>query len=363
MTSMSPAAEVVQRRHRAVIGVDTHKYIHVAVALDEFGGVIDAQRFAADRAGYTQLIDWALGLGRKLTFGIEGTGSYGAGLTAAVRRRDIGVIEVLRTDRRDRRLRGKNDTLDAENAARAVLGGQATAVPKSNDGVVEMLRQIKVAKDIAVKARTAAMISLKAVVVNAPPELRETLQPLSKMALLDRCAGLRPGPVTTVAAATKHTLRAIARRWQQLNEEIKAHEVLLAELTGQLVPQLVAAFGIGADTAAELLIVAGDNIDRVRSEAAWARLCGVAPVPASSGLTTRHRLNRGGHRQANAALYRAVIVRMQHHEPTRAYVTRRTREGKTKAEIIRCLKRLLARETWALLRPLRTPSRTAPTPA
>ena len=363
MTSMSPVPGVVQRRHRAVIGVDTHKYVHVAVALDEFGGIIDAQRFAADRAGYTQLIDWAVGLGRKLTFGIEGTGSYGAGLTAAVRRRDIGVIEVLRTDRRDRRLRGKNDTLDAENAARAVLGGQATAVPKSNDGVVEMLRQIKVAKDIAVKARTAAMISLKAVVVNALPELRETLQPLSKMALIDRCAGLRPGPVTTVAAATKHTLRSIARRWQQLHEEIKAHEVLLTELTGQLVPQLVAAFGIGADTAAELLIVAGDNIDRVRSEAAWARLCGVAPVPASSGLTTRHRLNRGGHRQANAALSRAVIVRMQHHEPTRTYVTRRTREGKTKAEIIRCLKRLLARETWALLRPLRTPSRTAPTPA
>jgi transposase len=354
VTSMSPVPEVVQRRHRAVIGVDTHKYVHVAVALDEFGGIIDAQRFAADRAGYTQLIDWAVGLGRKLTFGIEGTGSYGAGLTAAVRRRDIGVIEVLRTDRRDRRLRGKNDTIDAENAARAVLGGHATAVPKANDGVVEMLRQIKVAKDIAVKARTAAMISLKAVLVNAPPELRETLQPLSRMALIDRCAGLRPGPVTTVPAATKHALRSIARRWQQLNEEIKTHQALLTDLTGQLVPQLVTAFGVGPDTAAELLIVAGDNIDRVRSEPAWARLCGVAPVPASSGLTTRHRLNRGGHRQANAALYRAVIVRMQHHEPTKAYVTRRTLEGKTKAEIIRCLKRHLAREAWALLRPLRT---------
>jgi transposase len=223
-----------------------------------------------------------------------------------------------------------------------------------------MLRQIKVAKDIAVKARTAAMISLKAVIVNAPPELRETLQPLSKMALIDRCAGLRPGPVTNVAAATKHTLRSIARRWQQLHEEIKTHEALLTELTGQLAPQLVAAFGIGADTAAELLIVAGDNIDRVRSEAAWARLCGVAPLPASSGLTKRHRLNRGGHRQANAALYRAVIVRMQHHDPTRTYVARRILEGKSKSEIIRCLKRLLARETWALLRPLRSAPGTAP---
>src|SRR4051794_4711165 len=201
---MIPVPEVVQRRHRVVIGVDTHKYVHVAVALDEFGGVIQAQRFAADRAGYAQLIDWAAGLGRRLTFAIEGTGSYGAGLTSAIRRRDIGVIEVMRTDRRDRRLRGKSDTLDAENAARSVLAGNSTAVPKAADGVVEMIRQIKVAKDVAVKARTSAMITLKSVLVNAPTELREALQLLTKMALIERCAGLRPGPVTTVSAATKH---------------------------------------------------------------------------------------------------------------------------------------------------------------
>jgi transposase len=351
------------RRRRVVIGVDTHKHVHVAVALDDIGGRLDTRSFPADRGGYNQLLDWAGSFGaRKLVFAVEGTGSYGAGLTSAIRRRGLGVIEVLRTDRRDRRLRGKSDTLDAENAARSALNGTSTAVPKTNDGVVEMIRQIKVAKDVAVKARTAAMISLKAVLVTADPELREQLQPLTKMALINRCAGLRPGPVVSVTAATKHTLRAIARRWQQLNDEIKAHEALLAELTGQLVPQLVDAFGVGADIAAEMLIVAGDNINRVRSEPAWARLCGVAPIPASSGMTHRHRLNRGGHRQANAALYRAVIVRMQHHEPTRAYVTRRTAEGRTKAEIIRCLKRLLAREIWALLRPLRLdPATVAPT--
>jgi hypothetical protein len=344
------------RLRRVVIGVNTHKYVHVAVALDDVGGRIDARSFPADRAGYEQLLDWACGLGaRKLTFAIEGTGSYGAGLTSAVRRRDIGVIEVLRTDRRDRRLRGKSDTIDAENAARAVLAGNATSVPKTSDGVVEMIRQIKVAKDVAVKARTSAMITLKSVIVTAAPELREQLQPLSKMALINRCASLRPGSgITSITAATKHTLRSIARRWQHLHEEIKAHEELLTKLTSQLAPQLVAAFGLGADTAAEMLIVAGDNIDRVRSEPAWARLCGVAPIPASSGLTNRHRLNRGGHRQANAALYRSVIVRMQHHEPTRTYLARRTAEGKTKAEIILCLKRLLAREIWALLRPLRS---------
>lgn len=252
-----------------------------------------------------------------MTFGIEGTGSYGAGLTSAVRRRDIGTVEVVRTDRRDRRLRGKSDTIDAGNAARTVVAGQASAVPKTHDGLVEMIRQVKVAKDVAVKARTAAMISLKQIIVNAPPELREDLQPLTKMALIAKCAGLRPGPVTTIMALTKHTLRAIARRRQQLNTEILEHERVLAHLTAQAAPQLSEAFAVGPDTAAEILIVTGDNPDRVRSEAAFAKLCGVAPIPASSGMTTRHRLNRGGHRQANAALYRVVIVRMQHHDRPR----------------------------------------------
>jgi transposase len=359
MTSM----QQVPPHRRVIIGVDTHKHVHVAVAIDDLGAMLDSRSFPADSGGYSQLLDWAAGLGGKLTFAIEGTGSYGAGLTSAVRRRDVGVIEVMRTDRRDRRLRGKSDTLDAENAARAVLAGQATAIPKSADGAVEMIRQVKVAKDVAVKARTAAMISLKQVLVNAPPELREELQPLSKMALINRCAGLRPGPVTSILASSKYTLRAIARRWQQLNLEISAHEKVLAELTTQAAADLAAAFAVGPDTAAEMLIVAGDNPDRIRSEAAFAKLCGVAPIPASSGMTTRHRLNRGGHRQANAALYRVVIVRMQHHEPTRAYVARRTAEGKTKAEIIRCLKRLLARELWATMRPLRAARQPLPAAA
>ena len=353
MTSME---QEVPRR-RVVIGVDTHKYVHVAVALSDIGALIDSRSFAADSGGYEQLIDWAAGTGHHLTFAIEGTGSYGAGLASAVRRRGIGAVEVMRTDRRDRRLRGKSDTLDAENAARAVLAGHATAIPKAADGSVEMIRQVKVAKDTAVKARTSAMVSLKTVLVTAPPELREALQPLTNTALIHRCATLRPGPITGVTAAAKHTLRALARRWLALNHEAADHERILAELTRALAPRLVDAFGIGPDTAAELLIVAGDNPDRVRSEPAWAKLCGVAPVPASSGMTTRHRLNRGGHRQANAALYRTVIVRMQHHQPTKDYVARRTAEGKTKREIIRCLKRFLARETWALMPPPRIAER------
>jgi transposase len=355
MTSMNPGP----RRRRVVIGVDTHKYVHVAVALDELGTLLGDTAVPADRAGYERLLEWAAGHGRIIAFGIEGTGSYGVGLTRAARRRGHKVIEVARADRRDRRLRGKNDLIDAHNAAKAVLGGSATATPKTADGVMEMLRQVKVAKDTAVKARTSAIITLKALVVNAPPELREQLQGLPRMTLIERCASLRPGPVDSPAAATKHALRSLARRWRDLEAEVRAHEALLGSLTAQVAPQLVDAFGIGADTAAEVLIVAGDNPERIRTEAAWAKLCGVAPIPASSGTTTRHRLNRGGHRQANAALYRTVIVRMQHHEATKAYVARRTAEGKTKAEIIRCLKRFLAREIWALMRPLRTPQPSA----
>jgi len=349
MDSMDPQ----ERPRRVVIGVDTHKCVHVAVALDELGTPIADTAMPADRAGYERLLQWATAQGKIIAFGIEGTGSYGAGFTSLVRRRGHKVIEVVRQDRRERRLNGKSDLLDAHNAARAVLAGKATGSPKSADGVVEMIRQIKVAKDTAVKGRTSAMITLKAMIVNVDPELRETLQPLSKMALIERCAGLRPGPVNTPVSASKHVLRSLARRWQDLHAEVRTHEALLEELVRELAPQLLETFGIATDTAAEMLIVAGDNPERIRTEAAWAKLCGVAPIPASSGTTTRHRLNRGGHRQANAALYRTVIVRMRFHEPTIAYVERRLAEGRTKAEIIRCLKRFLAREIWALMRPLR----------
>jgi transposase len=359
------------RRRRVVIGVDTHKHIHVAVALDDVGGRLDGRSFPANQTGYQRLLEWARSFqidvpGGELLFGIEGTGSYGAGLTSAIRRAgrvNTSIVEVTRPDRRTRRIRGKDDTLDAENAARAALSGTAAGTPKTGAGTVEMLRQIKIAKDAATKARTAAMVSLRTLLITADPALRETLESLTETALITRCAALRPGPVTTVTAATKHTLRALARRHQALGAEIKTHDKLLAGLTAALAPQLVTAYGFGPDTAATLLIAAGDNNDRLHSEGAFARLCGVAPIPASSGKITRHRLSRGGHRQANAALHRAVITRLRYHEPTRTYLQRRTAEGKTRREIIRCLKRLLSREVWALMRPLRTPKTTRPNPS
>jgi transposase len=334
-------------RRKVLIGVDTHKHVHVAVAIDTLGAHLEHQSFPADSGGYRQLVDWAEAQGRIDAFGIEGTGSYGAGLTSAVRRRGHRVVEVNRGDRRARRNNGKSDTLDAETAARAVLAGTATAVPKTADGHAEMIRQLKIARDTAVKARTSAMITLKQIVVNAPPELREQLEPLGDKALITRCAALRPGAVVDTTTSSKHTLRALARRWQVLHAEIVEHDRVLDDLTAQASPSLREAFGVGPDTAAEFLIIFGDNPDRVRSEPAFAKLCGACPIPASSGMTTgRHRLYRGGHRQANAALYRSVIVRMRYHQPTIDYVTRRTAEGMPKREIIRCLKRYLAREIY-----------------
>ena len=308
---------------------------------------LDDRSCAADSDGYQQLITWAERHGRIAAFGIEGTGSYGAGLARAVRRAGHQVLEVNRGDRRTRRIAGKSDPVDAETAARSVLAGQSTAIPKTADGAVEMMRHLKVARRTAVKARTSAMITLKQIVVTAPPALRETLHPLADQALLTRCRGWRCGTIDTPTASAKHTLRALARRWFALAVEIVDHDRHLSRLTTQTSPTLREGFGIGADTAAELLIIFGDTPDRIHAEAAFAKLCGACPIPASSGVTTgRHRLYRGGHRQANAALHRAVIVRMQFHTPTLNYVERRTAEGRPKREIIRCLKRFLAREIF-----------------
>jgi transposase len=204
-----------------------------------------------------------------------------------------------------------------------VLAGTATGVPKTADGTSEVIREIKVVRDTAVKCRTQAIITLKTLVVTAPDELRHELQPLSKAKLRDRCAGLRPGKIDTPLAAAKHALKALARRWQHLDEEIKTHDRLLDGLTAQVAPALREAFGIGVDVAAEMLILARDNPERIRSEAAFAKLCGACPIPASSGATQRHRLNWGGHRQANSALYRSVIVRMRFH-PTHHRICHQT---------------------------------------
>lgn len=339
-------------RGDVVVGVDTHKDEHVAVALDGLGGRVGELAIAANPNGYGELLVWADQLGAVAVFGVEGTGSYGSSLARFLRRHARRVIEVSRPPRKgERRLSGKSDTIDAEHAAREVLAGKATATPKLADGIVEAIRLIKIARDTAVKAHSQAMITLKATLVTATDDLRGELEPLTDFKLIQACATLDgSGEVADPAVAMRHVLGTLARRWLELHEEIKIHSRNLKKLTKTAAPELVAAFGIGPDIAAEMLITAGDNNDRIRSDAALAKLCGACPIPAGSGKTNgRHRLNRGGNRQANAALYRAIIVRMRWHPPTIAYVERRTTEGLSKKEIIRCLKRFLAREIYRLL--------------
>ena len=326
-----------------IVGVDTHKHMHVA-AIDSRGVRLGAHSFGADVEGYRALLAWAKAYGGIEAVGIEGTGGYGVGLSRTVRRAGHRVVEVNRTDRRLRRAAGKSDTIDAEAAARAVLAGQATATPKTADGAVEMMRQLKVARDSAVKARTAAMSTLKQILVNAPPVPRALAGPHRRarhpLRDCDRVRSTRPSHPGS-------TLRALARRWLTLADEITTHDRHLSRLTAETSPTLREGFAVGANTAAAMLIIFGDNPDRIRSEAAFAKLCGACPIPASSGMTTgRHRLYRDGHRQANAALHRAVVVRMRYHQPTVDYVVRRRAEGRTKRDIIRCLKRFLAREIY-----------------
>jgi len=336
-----------------IIGVDTHKSVHVAVAINTLGARLGEISVPVSSEGYAELEEWARSLGAVHAFGIEGTGSYGAGLTRSLLEHGHHLVEVNRPNRQSRHQNGKSDTLDAENAARAVLSGIATGVPKLGTGIVEMIRHLKIARDTAVKARTQAMITLKTLIVNAPTALREKLDGISgKMSLIRDIAALRPGPVSSPTGSLKWAIRALARRWLALNDEIKAHDEHLEDLTQVCAPTLVQAHGVGSGTAADMLILVGDNPERIRSDAAFAKLCGVCPIPASSGKTNRHRLNRGGNRKANAAIYRVVIIRMRSHDPTIKYIRRRTAEGKTKKEIIRCLKRFVAREIFSHLRRL-----------
>lgn len=245
--------------------------------------------------------------------------------------------------------RGKTDATDAESAARAVLSGDAAAVPKAQDGAVEALRTLLVARRSAVKARTQAGNQLRALLVTAPPAEREALGRGSLATCVVRCAQIAQDATEVLARARQQALRALARRWQQLTAELKELDAAIAKLAATTAPRLLKRFGVGPHTAATLLLAAGDNPERLRSEAALAALCGVSPVEASSGLITRHRLNRGGDRQANNALWTIALVRMRSDARTRVYVERRRAEGRSLKEIMRCVKRYLARELYPLI--------------
>lgn len=341
---------------RVTVGVDTHADQHVAVALDQFGRRLGTRSVPTTPAGFAALLAWACGFGGIEQIGIEGTGSYGAGLTRWLRARGLAVLEVERPhrgDRQARRRRGKSDPIDAEAAARAVQAGTVVGQPKAGDGQVEMIRTLRLARRSAMKARTQAANQLHALVVTAPDDLRARLRSLPLAELITLVAAFRPvrsgTALSTPLAAAKLALKGLAIRYRQLSAEIDALDVHLEQLVSAAAPELIAVKGIGTDIAGALLVAAGDNPDRLHSEAAFASLCGVAPIPASSGKTNRHRLSRGGDRDANRALYLLALGRMGWDPATRTYVARRTAAGLSKADIIRCLKRYLAREIYRLL--------------
>jgi len=326
-------------------GVDTHAGVHVAGVVDQAGRVLGTGEFAATAAGYRQALAWMRSHGQLVRVGVEGTGSYGAGLARYLAGRGVEVAEVIRPNRQARRRRGTSDAAGAVAAALAALTGEASGVPKSHDGVVESIRMLKIARRGAVKARTQAGNQLRDLIVTAPGQLRAQFAPLPTAQRVDLAARFRPGDLTGPDGGARAAMASAARRHQALSAEIARLDAAVKELVTLAAPQqFLAGQGVAAPTASTLLVTVGDNPERLRSEASFAALCGVSPVDASSGKQRRHRLNRGGDRQANSALWQIVMTRMSHDPRTKAYVARRTAEGKTIKEIMRCLKRYVARE-------------------
>ena len=326
-----------------ILGIDTHKDIHVAVLLDRLGRWLAAASFGTTDAANRDLVAWTHRYGQVTSAGVEGTGSYGYRLAQHLTDQGIEVVEVNRPDRARRRRKGKNDPVDAEAAARAVLAGDARAVPKDRNGAVGQLRALVVARRSAIKARTQATNQLRALLVDGDDGLRDQLRGLRKAQLARACAQLAP------AAGLRLALGSLGRRWLALDEEITNLDAAITGTLRRTAPRLLERHSVGVQTAAQLLITAGDNPTRLRSEAAFAAMCGASPVEASSGKTVRHRLNRGGDRAANSALWTIANNRLVHDPRSRAYAAKRTALGNGRKEILRCVKRALARELYPLI--------------
>ena len=330
-------------------GVDTHLDVHVAAALDERGAQLGVQSFAATAAGYRDLLDWLEAFGTLELIGVEGTGSYGAGLTRHLLSHQVAVVEVDRPNRQRRRRTGKSDPHDAVAAARAAQGGDATGSAKTRDGNVEAMRVLRVARRSARGSRTQAINQMRSLISTAPEDLRAELRDLSIYKVLTVASAYRHTGRTDVTTVTKLTLRTPARRALSLEEEVKEIDRLLKTLVAETASELKAVDGVGTDVASAILVAAGDNPERLKSESTFAKLCGVSPLDASSGKQQRHRLNRSGDRQTNSALWHIVFTRMVCDPKTNHYIERRMKEGRTEKEAIRCLKRYVAREVFAAL--------------
>lgn len=336
-------------KNEVILGVDTHLETHVGAVIDHAGRLLGTLAVPTDTAGYLKLLAWAQSLGMLQKAGVEGTGTYGAGLARVLRDHAIEVLEVNRPDRTSRRLRGKSDPTDAESAAKAVLSGIATAIPKTQSGAAEAMRTMSVARRSAVKAKTQAINQLRALLVSAPQGIREKLWKVKPEQCVEACARTRNLGDSVLLQTLTSTLKLLAKRWLTLAAELKELDATPDRLTSQSARRLREQFGVGPQTAAILMAVDGDNPERLRNEAALAALCGVSPLQASSGKKTRHRLNRGGDRSANNALWTIAMVRMRSEPRTRAYVDRRTKEGMSGKEIHRCLKRYISRELYPII--------------
>jgi transposase len=330
-------------------GVDTHLDVHLAAALGERGTLLGVESFATTESGYKKLLGWLSDFGPVELVGVEGTGSYGAGLTRYLQGERVRVVEVDRPNRQRRRLKGKSDPQDSITAAHAAQSGTALGEAKTRDRNVESMRVLRVARSSARKGRTQALNQTRNLVSTAPDPIRAELRGLSVFNLFERASSYRPGAKRAIVSLTKFTLRMLARRAITLEEEISEIDAILKPLVKETAPELVATLGIGTDAASALLVAAGDNPERLRNEAAFAHLCGASPLDASSGKNQRHRLNRSGDRQANSALWHIVLTRMVYDPRTNEYINRRRTEGLTKKEAVRCLKRYVAREVFSLL--------------
>lgn len=340
----------MSRTIQIVAGVDTHADTNYAAVVTMTGQHVAAAQFPTTEAGYEALEGFITCHGPLVRVGVEGTNSYGAGLTRHLAAAGVCVVEVIRPKRQVRRMRGKSDQIDAYAAAHAALAGADTVTPKTGTGHVEALRVLLAVRRSAVKARSEAAQQITSLLVTAPAQIRAGYRGLGRTRLIQKLAGVRRRPGDdAVAATTRTALKRVATRCQELDVEIATHTADLTRLVEETNPGILQVSGIGVVTAAQLLATAGDNPERITSEAAFALMCGAAPIPASSGKTTRYRLNRGGDRNANSALHHIAIVRLHADPATRAYAARRISEGKTKKDVLRCLKRAIARETYHLI--------------
>lgn len=342
--------KVKPARH-VVGGVDTHKDLHVAAVVDHYDRVLDTRSFPTTRNGYRLMLAWMRTFGELQRIGIECTGSYGAGLLRYMQTAGVEVLEVTTPDRADRRRRGKNDDFDAQAAAHAAFAEQRTVTPRSRDGMVESLRVLKACRKTAVNARRIALQLIQNTIIAAPDALRDQLRRMTRMQLVRLLAAWRPDLTAyrDVEAAYRITLKSLGRRYLELHDEIADLDMMIAAIVEDLAPDLIERNSIGHNSAAQLLLTAGDNLERLKSEASFAALCGVSPVPASSGKTVRHRLNRGGDRLANSALHIIAIGRLRTDEKTKQYVARRVAAGHSKLDAIRALKRYIAREVFGII--------------